>query len=27
MPGPSRLRYNQGRFEPEGGLASFLARS
>ncbi len=27
MPGPSRLRYNKGRFEPEGGLASFLARS
>ena len=27
MPGPSRLRYNQGRFEPEGGLAAFLARA
>lgn len=26
MPGPSRLRYNQGRFEPDGGLSSLLAR-
>jgi len=27
LPGPSRLRYVQGRFEPDGGLAALLSRT